>query len=229
MIDIHSGGEDNIFPHHECEIAQSRARPGRALRPLLVPHAVPHRRGREDVARAGTSSPSATCSPRAVRPGGPPLRADQDALPQNATSRCRASGRAAQIDRWSRVEDVARAASRRADGRMKPARSNGPFPAFTQSLCDDVNVAGAIGVLSERRPASRGRPTHREPGTTPTPTRTRGALAGWTTSSACSSSNEGEASMDDVDVQWIEGKIAASAEAKREQGLGGRRQPSATS
>ena len=23
-IDIHSGGEDNIFPHHECEIAQSR-------------------------------------------------------------------------------------------------------------------------------------------------------------------------------------------------------------
>ncbi|MHC4992140.1 MAG: cysteine--tRNA ligase, partial [Planctomycetota bacterium] len=23
MIDIHSGGEDNIFPHHECEIAQA--------------------------------------------------------------------------------------------------------------------------------------------------------------------------------------------------------------
>jgi cysteinyl-tRNA synthetase len=23
MIDMHSGGEDNIFPHHECEIAQS--------------------------------------------------------------------------------------------------------------------------------------------------------------------------------------------------------------
>lgn len=23
MIDLHSGGEDNIFPHHECEIAQS--------------------------------------------------------------------------------------------------------------------------------------------------------------------------------------------------------------
>ena len=23
LIDLHSGGEDNIFPHHECEIAQS--------------------------------------------------------------------------------------------------------------------------------------------------------------------------------------------------------------
>ena len=28
-IDLHSGGEDNIFPHHECEIAQSRGATGR--------------------------------------------------------------------------------------------------------------------------------------------------------------------------------------------------------
>ncbi len=28
-IDIHTGGEDNIFPHHECEIAQSRGATGR--------------------------------------------------------------------------------------------------------------------------------------------------------------------------------------------------------
>lgn len=28
-IDIHTGGEDNIFPHHECEIAQSEASSGR--------------------------------------------------------------------------------------------------------------------------------------------------------------------------------------------------------
>src|SRR5690606_15818567 len=30
LIDLHSGGEDNIFPHHECEIAQSCAGSGRA-------------------------------------------------------------------------------------------------------------------------------------------------------------------------------------------------------
>lgn len=29
VIDIHTGGEDNIFPHHECEIAQSRSYTGR--------------------------------------------------------------------------------------------------------------------------------------------------------------------------------------------------------
>ena len=28
-IDIHTGGEDNIFPHHECEIAQSEAATGK--------------------------------------------------------------------------------------------------------------------------------------------------------------------------------------------------------
>jgi cysteinyl-tRNA synthetase len=28
-IDIHTGGEDNIFPHHECEIAQSSGATGR--------------------------------------------------------------------------------------------------------------------------------------------------------------------------------------------------------
>ena len=29
VIDIHTGGEDNIFPHHECEIAQSVAATGK--------------------------------------------------------------------------------------------------------------------------------------------------------------------------------------------------------
>ena len=30
VIDLHTGGEDNIFPHHECEIAQSRGATGEA-------------------------------------------------------------------------------------------------------------------------------------------------------------------------------------------------------
>jgi len=30
QIDIHTGGEDNIFPHHECEIAQAEAATGKA-------------------------------------------------------------------------------------------------------------------------------------------------------------------------------------------------------
>ncbi len=30
-LDIHTGGEDNIFPHHECEIAQSEAATGKTF------------------------------------------------------------------------------------------------------------------------------------------------------------------------------------------------------
>jgi cysteinyl-tRNA synthetase len=31
MLDIHTGGEDNIFPHHECEIAQSEGATGKSF------------------------------------------------------------------------------------------------------------------------------------------------------------------------------------------------------
>ena len=53
-IDLHSGGEDNIFPHHECEVAQSLCRNGRrTVRPDVVPHAALVRRWQEDVKEQG--------------------------------------------------------------------------------------------------------------------------------------------------------------------------------
>ena len=36
QIDIHTGGEDNIFPHHECEIAQSEAYTGQPFANLWM-------------------------------------------------------------------------------------------------------------------------------------------------------------------------------------------------
>ena len=35
-FDIHTGGEDNLFPHHECEVAQSTAATGRPLANLWL-------------------------------------------------------------------------------------------------------------------------------------------------------------------------------------------------
>ena len=35
-FDIHGGGLENIFPHNECEIAQSEALDGQAVRALLA-------------------------------------------------------------------------------------------------------------------------------------------------------------------------------------------------
>ena len=35
-FDIHSGGEDHLFPHHECEIAQSEALTGKPFSRLWI-------------------------------------------------------------------------------------------------------------------------------------------------------------------------------------------------
>jgi L-cysteine:1D-myo-inositol 2-amino-2-deoxy-alpha-D-glucopyranoside ligase len=44
-IDLHGGGTDLIFPHHECERAQSEAATGRALRQALDAHRDGHKDG----------------------------------------------------------------------------------------------------------------------------------------------------------------------------------------
>ena len=60
-FDIHCGGEDLIFPHHENEIAQSEADDRQAVRARLGTLALPAGRGREDgQERWATSIPSAT-------------------------------------------------------------------------------------------------------------------------------------------------------------------------
>ena len=61
-IDIHGGGRDLVFPHHECETAQSESVTGQPLRPPLAPR----RAGRAWTgprcrSRSATWSSSATC------------------------------------------------------------------------------------------------------------------------------------------------------------------------
>ena len=64
-FDIHGGGMDLQFPHHENEIAQSEGAQRQAVRPLLDAQRLPAtsttRRCRS---RSATSSPSATCCKR---------------------------------------------------------------------------------------------------------------------------------------------------------------------
>ena len=62
-IDLHGGGSDLIFPHHECEAAQSEAATGLTVRPPLDARGdgPPGRDQDVQVARATWSS-STTCS-----------------------------------------------------------------------------------------------------------------------------------------------------------------------
>ncbi len=48
-FDLHAGGEDLMFPHHENEIAQSESASGKHLRPALDACALPAGRRQEDV------------------------------------------------------------------------------------------------------------------------------------------------------------------------------------
>ena len=52
-IDIHGGGRDLVFPHHECETAQSESVTGQAVRPAVVPRRPGRPRRHEDVEVAG--------------------------------------------------------------------------------------------------------------------------------------------------------------------------------
>ena len=52
-FDLHAGGEDLIFPHHENEIAQSESLNGKNVRTFLVSRSLPAGRRREDVEEPG--------------------------------------------------------------------------------------------------------------------------------------------------------------------------------
>ncbi len=72
-IDLHTGGVDLLFPHHENEIAQSQCCNGVDLLPPLVPQRAPAGRRHDDEQEQGQLL-------HAGRPGGEGLLADGRAL-----------------------------------------------------------------------------------------------------------------------------------------------------
>jgi len=149
VIDLHSGGEDNIFPHHECEIAQSRGGSGADrfarywfhTRFLMVEgEKMSKSKGNfytlRDLLAKGAS-------PAAVR-----LELIRTHYRANANFTMQGLKDAQrQIDRWVRLRDWLTA---HADD---PLPAAGPLTAaiepFTAALEHDLNVSGALGALNE--------------------------------------------------------------------------------
>ncbi len=148
VIDIHSGGEDNIFPHHECEIAQTRCAMGAPAfarywfhtRHLTV-------EGDKMSKSKGNFYTLSDLLSRGASPAAVRLELTKTHYRSNANftfQGLRDSSR--QVDRWSRLEEALR------DGRAAPggdAPLAAGLEAFTAALSDDVNVAGAIGALNQ--------------------------------------------------------------------------------
>lgn len=147
-IDIHSGGEDNIFPHHECEIAQSRSATGGEAfanywfhtRFLLV-----------DGGKMSKSKGNFYTLRDLVDKGATPAAIRLELIRTHYRSNANFTLQGLkdsqrQIDRWLRLaawlqehRDVP------IDNTpLQTARDN-----FVAAMCDDLNVAGAIGALSD--------------------------------------------------------------------------------
>ena len=148
-IDLHSGGEDNIFPHHECEIAQSRCASGCDTfsrywfhtRFLLVDGAkMSKSKGNFYTLRDLLDKGAAAAAVR--------LELIKTHYRSNANFTMQGlKDSQRQIDRWRRLKDWL------TEHKDVAANSKGPLAIakeqFLTALCDDLNVAGAIGVLNE--------------------------------------------------------------------------------
>ena len=154
-IDLHSGGEDNIFPHHECEIAQSCCGYGHSsfsrvwfhTRHLVV-------EGEKMSKSKGNFFTVRDVLARGITPAALRLELIRTHYRTNANFTWQGlKDCQRQIDRWSRAhaELVRQAAN-------TPAKfgadniNHGPFARileqFTVAMCDDLNVARALAAIN---------------------------------------------------------------------------------
>jgi cysteinyl-tRNA synthetase len=147
VIDIHSGGEDNIFPHHECEIAQTRCAFGSEAfarywfhtRHLTV-------EGDKMSKSLGNFYTLSDLTARGATPAAVRLELTKTHYRSNANFTFQGlKDSQRQIDRWIRLGAALDAGTAAPDGDAPLA---GALDEFTRALSDDLNVAGAIGALS---------------------------------------------------------------------------------
>jgi cysteinyl-tRNA synthetase len=149
VIDIHSGGEDNIFPHHECEVAQSCAVSGAKTfsrswfhtRHLIV-------EGEKMSKSKGNFYTVRDLLDKGATPAAIRLELVRTHYRQNANftfQGLRDCGR--MIDRWCRLRDRLKAGN--GPGGEAPGPLQAALVPFTGALGDDLGIGKAIGILNE--------------------------------------------------------------------------------
>lgn len=149
LIDLHSGGEDNIFPHHECEIAQSccafNVDPGRGSfakmwfhpRFLLV-------EGTKMSKSKGNFFTARDLFAKGIEPAALRLELIKTHYRSNANFTMQGlidSQR--QIERWRKFDEAAGASSISPDAWTDRHEQD-----FSDALHDDLNVARMIGEMN---------------------------------------------------------------------------------
>lgn len=148
-IDIHTGGEDNIFPHHECEIAQSCSYTGKDrfarfwmhTRFLLV-------EGQKMSKSKGNFYTVRDLIAKGIDPV--VIRYELFKAHYRSNMNFTIKGLEDSASAVQKIRDVAATWERAASGQTADIASDHPvMQAFTEALADDLNVAGALGVVFE--------------------------------------------------------------------------------
>lgn len=145
VIDLHSGGEDNIFPHHECERAQSCCFTGRDTfarhwfhpRFLMV-------EGAKMSKSKGTFYTARDLFAQGHEPAAVRLELIKTHYRSNADfSEQGLKDSARQIERWRRFVE------RGESGGEGDAHAGAQAVfAFAEAMNDDLNISGAIGAMN---------------------------------------------------------------------------------
>ena len=153
-IDIHSGGEDNIFPHHECEVAQSCCATGL---PVFARHWFHTRHLQVEGEKMSKSKGSFFTARDLFAKGVTPAALRLELVRTHYRSNANFTMQGLQdcqrmVDRWSRMQaQLIGSAKQRgvADERLDPGPLERALAQFTEALCDDLNVSRAIAALNE--------------------------------------------------------------------------------
>ncbi|HEX7008783.1 MAG TPA: cysteine--tRNA ligase [Phycisphaeraceae bacterium] len=164
VIDIHTGGEDNIFPHHECEIAQSRsytdqpyfARYWLHTRFLLV-------EGQKMSKSKGNFYTVRDLLQRGIDPV--VIRYELFKAHYRSNMNFTLKGLEDSASAVRKIRDTAAILEREAQARGEetPAQANGDHPVvrrFIDALADDLNMAGALAAVFEFLPEAHAQPAH---------------------------------------------------------------------
>ncbi len=147
LIDIHSGGEDNIFPHHECEIAQSccafNEDPGRSAMARLWFHPRFLMVDGEKMSKSkGNFYTFRDLLAKGHEAGAIRLELIRTHYRANANFTEQGLKDAARmLERWRRFRDEAEASSEQGE---RPE----VLDRFAEVMHDDLNVSGAIGEIN---------------------------------------------------------------------------------
>ena len=149
VIDFHTGGEDNIFPHHECEIAQTRGATGEEHFARFWLHGRHLRVEGEKMSKSKGNfftvrdvlGGRATGSPVAPEV----LRYELIRTHYRGTANFTAGGLRDSGSAVARLQRLCRESGEPAEVGLDA----GPLPRFVAALSDDLNVSAAMAAVFE--------------------------------------------------------------------------------